>query len=67
MVSGDHIETAKAVAYRSGILDGADGQVDEASAVMSGEDFRAAIGHYEERYDAKRGHFYIDFDNIAHF
>jgi len=34
---------------------------------MHGADFRAAIGGYEEKYDPKRGHFYIDFDNIAHF
>lgn len=52
MVSGDHIETAKAVAYAAGILDENEGDIDESSAIMLGEDFRASIGAYTEKYDA---------------
>lgn len=67
MVSGDHIETAKAVAYATRILDAAEGDIDESSAIMLGDDFRAAIGPYTEKYDAKKGHWYIDFENFSHF
>ena len=41
MVSGDHISTAMAVAYRAGILDSNDSNLDISSAVMSGDDFKA--------------------------
>lgn len=37
------------------------------AAVMTGDDFRAQIGRYEEKYDAKKGIFYIDFDDITLF
>jgi Ca2+ transporting ATPase len=67
MVSGDHYQTARAVAYASGILDASEGNIDEKSAIMEGDEFRAAIGNYEEKWDPKRGCFYIDFENIAHF
>lgn len=41
MVSGDHIGTATAVAYKAGILDEEDTNIDFKATVMTGEDFRA--------------------------
>jgi|TARA_B110001450_G_C17223496_1_gene320421 magnesium-transporting ATPase (P-type) len=46
MVSGDHKNTAMAVAYQAGILDSEDSNLDLSSAVMEGADFRTNIGGY---------------------
>jgi magnesium-transporting ATPase (P-type) len=44
LVSGDHLETAKAVAERAGILTAE--EAGEPFACMSAEDFRAAVGNF---------------------
>lgn len=45
MISGDHIETAKRVAYKSGILTEEDLQ--KQNCVMDAEDFRNMVGKIE--------------------
>ncbi len=49
MVSGDQYQTTRAVAYTSGILDASEGDIDEKSAIMERDEFRATIGNYEEK------------------
>jgi Ca2+ transporting ATPase len=67
MVSGDHIQTARAVAYACGILDESEGNIDESTAIMEGDAFRAEIGDYEEKYDHKKGYFKVEFKDISYF
>jgi len=41
LISGDHIETARKVAHKAGIL--TDEDLDKENAVMDAEDFRQAV------------------------
>lgn len=45
MISGDHIETAKRVAYKAGIL--TDDDLRNENCVMDAEDFRNYVGQIE--------------------
>lgn len=45
MVSGDHLDTAKAVAIQAGIIDEEEAQLDDIA--MTGDQFRERLGHYE--------------------
>ena len=47
MISGDHYETAKKVAYKAGILDDADLQ--NQNCVMDAEKFREEVGRLTEK------------------
>lgn len=49
MISGDHIETAKAVAIKTGILRDKESQYSD--SIMEGADFRALVGDplYEKK------------------
>lgn len=47
MISGDHYETAKKVAYKAGILDDADLQ--NQNCVMDAEKFREEVGRLEQK------------------
>ena len=49
MVTGDHIETAKNVALRLGIIDDNEKELD--GAILTGLEFRARIGPYKKVYD----------------
>jgi len=46
MITGDHFETARFVAYQSGIIN--KHEKDGKDVVMTGEQFRQRIGYYEE-------------------
>jgi magnesium-transporting ATPase (P-type) len=46
MISGDHIETAKRVAYKAGIL--TDEDMQKQNCVLDAEDFRNMVGIFEE-------------------
>ena len=65
MVSGDHVETAMAVAYNAGILDKDVDETDLADQVMTGEQFRAKIGPCTEKFDPNTNKFIIDFEDKA--
>jgi len=67
LVSGDHLETAKAVAERAGILTAE--EAGQPFACMSAEDFRAAVGNFineEEVVDGKTI-YHPSVENAAHF
>ena len=49
MISGDHIETAKKVAHKAGIL--TDEDLDRDNASMDAEDFRQAVEGIVESID----------------
>lgn len=49
MISGDHIETAKKIAYKAGILN--DEDLDKENAIMDAEDFRTAVEGIIEKQD----------------
>jgi len=46
MISGDHIETAKKVAYKAGIL--SDEDLQKPNSVMDADDFRTMVGPIEQ-------------------
>jgi Ca2+-transporting ATPase len=46
MISGDHIETAKRVAYKAGII--TDDDLKNPNCVMDAEDFRLQVGQIEQ-------------------
>jgi magnesium-transporting ATPase (P-type) len=47
MISGDHYETAKKVAYKAGILSDADLQ--NQNCVMDAEKFREEVGRLDQK------------------
>jgi len=47
MISGDHIETAKRVAYKAGIL--TDEDLQKPNSVMDADDFRSMVGPIEQQ------------------
>jgi magnesium-transporting ATPase (P-type) len=49
MVTGDHLETAKAVALRAGII--TKEQLQITGTAMTGDQFREKIGHYTKIWD----------------
>lgn len=54
MISGDHIETAKRVAYKAGIL--TDDDLQKQNCIMDAEDFRAMVGGIEQsNFDGPNG------------
>mgnify|MGYP002630932724 CR=1 FL=1 len=64
LVSGDHLETAKAVAERAGILTAE--EAGEPFACMHAEDFRAAVGNLHMSVD-EDGVEVATVENAAHF
>jgi magnesium-transporting ATPase (P-type) len=46
MISGDHLETAKRVAYKAGILN--DEDMNKQNSVLDAEDFRNMVGQIEQ-------------------
>lgn len=66
MITGDHLETAKAIAVRAGIvspneLTGSD------MCAMTGEEFRRAIGPYQRYWDDETQQEKIAFENLEQF
>ena len=59
MVTGDHIETAKRVALKTGIVKSEELQLN--GIAMTGEQFRDAIGEYSKIWDPTHGEFRIEF------
>lgn len=66
LVSGDHLETCKIIALRSGILRN-DNEMRMDNTCMTGAEFREAIGGYEKETDRDTGVVSIRFDNPAQF
>lgn len=65
LVSGDHVETAKAVALKAGIL-----RPEEAGrlyAVMQAEDFRATVGELRRSRDEATGEVTVEIENAEAF
>ena len=66
LVSGDHIETCKAIALRSGILRNLN-ELKMESTAMTGAEFREAIGPYQKYVDRETGVTSISFANPDQF
>lgn len=49
MITGDHLETAKYVALKCGII--TNDEMNSPEVAMTGEDFRAKIGGYDKIWD----------------
>ena len=50
MITGDHIETAKFVARKCGII--SEEELNQPQKVMTGQEFRDAVGTYDKIYDS---------------
>lgn len=66
LISGDHIETCKYIALKSGIVKNINELVNEGS-VMTGQEFREAIGGYEKITDPMTGEVTVKFNNRESF
>ena len=53
LVSGDHLETAKAVAVQAGIITQAQAEDTANSICITGEEFRALIGEKHDKNTIK--------------
>lgn len=65
ILTGDHIETAKYVAIKTGLIMEKDRDV--AGLAMTGEIFQGAIGGYEKVWDRIHEEFRVDFTNPKMF
>jgi Ca2+-transporting ATPase len=65
MITGDHLDTARWVAHKTGIITHEEMQDDD--VVMSSSEFRRRIGHYEQRIDPDTGDTRIQFLEKARF
>lgn len=59
MVTGDHIETAKAVALKAGIIRQEELQLD--GIAMTGDKFMQSIGEFERKWDPTHKEYKIKF------
>lgn len=66
LVSGDHLETCKAIALRTGIVKNLN-ELKMESTAMTGAQFREAIGPYQTSIDPETGATIIDFENADQF
>lgn len=64
MVTGDHLETAKSVAVRTGIIKQEELGL---AGIMTGEQFREAIGGYTKIWDPTHSEFRIQFAEQKRF
>ena len=64
MISGDHIETAKSVAIKAGII--AEQEANEKNVCMTGEEFRNAVGQLRKELDSE-GNAKMHIQNIQEF
>jgi len=67
MITGDHLETAKAVAVRAGIVSLNELKTASDMCAMTGEEFRAAIGPYQRYWDDDTQQEKIAFENLEQF
>ena len=66
MISGDHIETCKAVALKAGIIKQDEMRLDEIA--MTGDQFREAIGPYDANiWDPINQEFKVEFTDRKRF
>ena len=65
MITGDHIETAKKVALDSGLV--SKEEIQARGCVVSGEEFRTMVGHYEIHYNPDTKKNDIIFQNPERF
>lgn len=61
MVTGDHIETAKYVGIRCGLITDEDAK--EPGVVVTGEEFMDLIGAFERVWNEDKEDYDISFDN----
>jgi len=59
MLSGDHIETCRQVAYKTGII--SEEEMFEEGVVIEAQDFRAEIGEIQEIWDPIHQDYRIEF------
>jgi magnesium-transporting ATPase (P-type) len=64
-VSGDHLECAKVVAVRAGIIRNEELQLN--GIALTGEQFRGAIGDYTKIWDPNTQEFKIEFKEPRRF
>jgi magnesium-transporting ATPase (P-type) len=64
MVSGDHLETAKAVAIKAGII--SEAEANDRYCCMTGEEFRNAVGQLRKELDSE-GNAKMHIQNIQEF
>ena len=65
MVTGDHIETAKAVAVHTGIVKPEELQLN--GIAMTGDQFRDSIGQYQKIWDPQHNEFRVEFSEQRKF
>ena len=65
MISGDHIETAKLVAIKSGIISFEESNNED--VCMTGEIFRAKIGDYSKIWDPVSETYKLEFEEPTKF
>lgn len=65
MVTGDHIETAKRVAIKAGIV--TESEANTPGVCMTGEEFIDKIGEYKASYDSIKGRWEVRFDSQTRF
>jgi len=61
MVTGDHIETAKRVAIKAGIV--TESEANTPGVCMTGEEFTDKIGTFDTIYDSVKGRWEVKFDS----
>ena len=60
-MTGDHIETAKYVALKSGII--SEQEIDQPGVCMTGDEFIQQIGQYEREWDSAIQQYRIKFSD----
>ena len=60
-MTGDHIETAKYVALKSGII--SEQEIDQPGVCMTGDEFIQQIGQYEREWDSTIQQYRIKFSD----
>jgi len=61
MITGDHLETAKNVALKVGIL--RRDELEHEGVAMTGEEFRRQVGGYSKMWDPVHHEFRVEFDD----
>ena len=65
MITGDHIETAKRLALKVGIL--RQDELEHEGVALTGEEFRAEVGGYTKIWDPVHQEFRVEFQDQKRF